>query len=135
MIVKLPDKASSKISASCPLAFRCAETTTFVSRTALTPGTASVLAVASDLDVYLPQGELIEPLGFCPALNRRKGPRALHEVPEVILDAHNYRLRFPALIDDKALLIVFDPPEDLSELGPGGKRWYDFSHCFIGADG
>jgi hypothetical protein len=98
-------------------------------------GPASFPPIAPDFQVDGAQGELIEALGFGLPLDRRQSAGTLYEVSEVILDAHNDRLRRAALIDHEPLLIVLDPLEDLSELGAGGESWYDSCHCLFGAQG
>jgi hypothetical protein len=100
------------------------------SRTILATHTAAFPAITTDLDVDFPQGELIESLGFRLALDCGQGRRALDEIPEVVLNAHNHRLGFPAPVYDKPLVIFLDSLQDLSELGPGNQSGYGLGHCF-----
>jgi hypothetical protein len=110
--------------------FRGAETKTFVSRTALTTRTTSFPAIATNLQIDFPQRKLIDSLGFRLPLDGGQGRWFLHEVPEVVLDAHNDGLRLPAPVDHKPLSILLDPPQDLPELGPGSQGGNDFGHGF-----
>ena len=94
---------------------------TFVSRTALTAGTAAFSASTSDLKVDLPGGKLIESLGLRLPSDRGNGSRrASHEFSQVILHAHDDSLRLSSPVNYKALFILFDPPQNLPELSPGG---------------
>jgi len=78
---------------------------------------------------------LFKSLGLGLSLYRDQSARPLHEVLEVVLDAHNHGLRFPALIDYKPLLVVLDSLQNLPELGSSRESRYDFCHCFLGANG
>jgi hypothetical protein len=85
------------------------------------PGKAALLASTSDLQVDLPEGKLIEPLGLRLPPDRGNGSRrACHKFPQVILHAHDDSLRLSSLINYKALFILFDPAQNLPELSPGG---------------
>jgi hypothetical protein len=40
---------------------------------------------------------------------------------EVVLDAHDDGLRFTPAINDEPVVLFLDTPDDLPELGPGGR--------------
>src|SRR5579863_1914838 len=122
----LPERANSRIRASSPRSFKWAETTTLVSRTALTRATASFPAVALDLQVDFSGRKLVEPvlLGF--ALDGSQGRRFLYKIAKVILDAHDDGLRLAAPANNKALPISFYSSQDLPELGAGGQGRNNF---------
>jgi hypothetical protein len=104
---------------------------TFVSRTALTGGTAAFPARTPDLQVDLPEGKLIEPLRLGLSTEGGDGRRgAFHKLLQVILDAHDDGLWLASLIDDKALFILFDALKNLPELSPGGQGRHNPGHGF-----
>jgi hypothetical protein len=115
--------AKSRIRDGAPPQFRWAETTTFVSRTALITFGATLSPIPLDLQVYRTRRCSVFPLRRPP--NFLEHTRRAPEILQVFLYTHDDGLWFTTLINNESFIVLPDAFQYLTKLSASGQRRYN----------